>query len=174
MDCGTRGGFPKAPSLCAASPIPQVDGAERRFPAVGLVAGGSGITPLLRLARAMSAERRAAAASGRAPPCALSLVYANASPDDVPFRAELETLARDGDLRLTLVVSRSPTQPGVACPWPHATGRVDAPLLATGLPSPSQGALLVLCGPPGLVHDTCVPLLRQLGHDTRPARCVTL
>ena len=147
---------------------PQVGAVQRRFATVGLVAGGSGITPMLRLVRAVAAERRAAADSGRAPPCSLALVFANASPEDVPFRAELEVLARSGDLRLSLIVSRGGGQ------WPHAVGRVNAQLLAAGLPAPTRGALLVLCGPPGLVHDTCVPALRQLGHDVNPARCVTL
>ena len=146
----------------------QVGGEKCRFATVGLVAGGSGITPMLRLVRAVAAERRAAADSGRAPPCSLALVFANASPEDVPVRAELEALARSGDLRLSLIVSRVDPQ------WPHGVGHVDARVLAAGLPSPAKDVLLVLCGPPGLVHDTCVPALRQLGHDVQPSRCVTL
>ena len=149
-------------------------GEKRRFSTVGLVAGGSGITPMLRLARAVAAERRAAADSGRAPPCSLSLVFANASLEDVPFRAELEALARNGDLHLALVVSRKAAGPSTPSLWPLTVGHVDARVLAAGLPSPAKDVLLVLCGPPGLMHDTCVPALRQLGHDVQPSRCVTL
>ena len=152
----------------------QVGGEKCRFATVGLVAGGSGITPMLRLVRAVAAERRAAADSGRAPPCSLALVFANASIEDVPFRAELEALARSGDLKLTLVVSRKAAGPSAPTSWPLTVGRVDARVLAAGLPSPAKDVLLVLCGPSGLVHDTCVPALQQLGHDVQPSRCVTL
>ena len=152
----------------------QVGGEKCRFATVGLVAGGSGITPMLRLVRAVAAERRAAAASGRAPPCALALVYANASLEEAPFRAELIALAESGDLHLALVVSRKSAGPSPMPSWPLTVGHVDSRVLAAGLPSPAKDVLLVLCGPSGLVHDTCVPALKQLGHDVQPSRCVTL
>ena len=48
--------------------------------------------------------------------------------------------------------------------WQMGTGRVTDEMLRAHLPPPSDGSVLLLCGPPGFVKETCLPALERLGH----------
>jgi ferredoxin-NADP reductase len=130
-------------------------------PALGgpllLVAGGSGVVPLMAMLR-----HRAASAS-RVP---TRLLYSSRTLEDVIFREELERLAAAGDgLTVTHTLTRA-QPPG----WQGYGRRVDAAMLEeVGWP-PEARPLTYVCGPTRLVEAAAGDLV-ALGHA--PARVRT-
>jgi len=118
-----------------------------------LVAGGSGIVPLMAMIR----TRRLA--GSRVP---FRLVYSIRTPDDVFYARELRQRAREnGGLDVTYVYTRK-----VPDGWPAPPHRVGVPDLNTaGWPSDLRPACFV-CGPTGFV-EAVADILVALGHDPR-------
>jgi ferredoxin-NADP reductase len=122
-----------------------------------LVAGGSGVVPLMAMLR-----HRAATAS-QVP---TRLLYSSRSLDDVIFREELERLAAAGDgLTVTHALTRA-QPPG----WTGYARRIDAVMLEEVGWRPGERPLAYVCGPTRLVEAVAGQLV-ALGHD--PARVRT-
>ena len=116
-----------------------------------LVAGGSGVVPLMAMIR----ER--ARAGGGAP---FRLVYSVRGPSDVYYAAELGRRAReDGWLDVSTIYTR--TAPEGAARPPHR-------ITAADLDGP-PGARAYVCGPTGFV-ETAARLLLERGHDASAIR----
>lgn len=117
---------------------------------VQLVAGGSGIVPLLAIVRAH------AAAASTAP---VRLLYSVRSPDDLFYSEELMDAAAAGTLDLTIAYTRR-TPPG----HPTPAGRITAELVAATTIPPSAGPAIFVCGPNGFVAAAADHLIAA-GHD---------
>ncbi|KAH9947042.1 hypothetical protein B0H21DRAFT_856810 [Amylocystis lapponica] len=129
-------------------------GVPRRVRHVGLVCGGSGITPILQVLRSILRD----AADGTR----VWLLDANKSDADILFRDELRELhARHGEDRFALRHTLSVVPEG----WAQSHGRITDAMLATHLPPPSPDALIMVCGPAGMISDVLQPGLRKLGWD---------
>ena len=126
------------------------------FRPVMLVAGGSGLVPL------MSMIRVRAESATRVP---FRLVYSVRDSGSLLYREELDRLSRkDGGLHVTFAFTRT-APPGSA--W--RTGRITARLLAeAGWPSVDEPDVFV-CGPTGFV-ESAANLLVDLGHDPQRIR----
>jgi ferredoxin-NADP reductase len=118
-----------------------------------LVAGGSGIAPLMAMVRARAAAR------SRAP---FRLVYSVRSAEDGYYADELRRRVRDdAGLDVRYVYTRR-TPEG----WPEPAGRLGVATLNThGWPADFVPACFV-CGPTGFV-ETVADILVALGHDPR-------
>jgi ferredoxin-NADP reductase len=116
---------------------------------VQLVAGGSGLVPLMAMVRTH------ASAASRAP---LRLLYSVRGPDAVLYRDELRDRQRAG-LDAYFAFTRS--APEV---WPRPPARVDAVLLAEVTWPPDTGATTYVCGPTGFVEAVAQSLVDG-GHD---------
>ena len=125
-----------------------------------LVAGGSGIVPLMAMLRA-----RAAAGPGRQAATPATLLYSSRSWDDVFYRDELTHLATTADVRVVHTLTR--TQPPG---WPGFRRRIDADMLLEVAPPASDAPHIYVCGPTALV-ETAAQTLVEIGHD--PARVKT-
>jgi len=122
-----------------------------------LVAGGSGIVPLMAMMRARAQEGS---------PVPFRLVYSVRSPDQVIYGPELAQLADAGDgLDVTFVYTRT-APPGASRPAGRITGQV---LTAEGW-LPRQAPAVFVCGPTGYV-EAAASLLTGAGHD--PGRIKT-
>ncbi|HEY2674853.1 MAG TPA: ferredoxin reductase [Rugosimonospora sp.] len=121
-----------------------------------LVAGGSGIVPLMAMVRERARVRSTAP---------FSLLYSVRSPDDVFYADELSRLAGDSSgLNLSLLYTRSAPE-GTRRP----VGRIGADDLAgTGSPS-GAGSRAYVCGPTAFVEAVAV-LLQQQGYDASTIR----
>lgn len=123
--------------------------------AVQLIAGGSGIVPLLAMARA-----RVAAGAG-AP---FRLLYSVRTAADALYRDEVERLGAAG-LDVTWAYTRkAPTG------WPGRVGRLDAERIAQSTWMPAQHPLTFICGPTSFV-EAAADAMVAAGHD--PARVKT-
>jgi ferredoxin-NADP reductase len=118
-----------------------------------LVAGGSGIVPLMAMVRT-----RAAAGSRTL----LRLVYSVRTPEDTYYADELRRRVRDeAGLDLRVVYTRRAPDG-----WAEPPGRLGAAMLNThGWPPEFLPACFV-CGPTGFV-ETVADILVALGHDPR-------
>jgi len=115
-----------------------------------LVAGGSGICPL------MAMIRHRAARGSRVP---TRLLYSSRALEDVIYREELDRLAGRADgLEVSYTLTRS--RPG---DWHGYARRIDRAMLAeVGFP-PEQRPLCMVCGPTPLVEAVATTLV-ELGH----------
>jgi ferredoxin-NADP reductase len=122
-----------------------------------LVAGGSGIAPLMAIIR----HRQAA---GNEVP--VRLLFSSRSYEEVIFREELESLAAgDETLEITHTLTRS-APPG----WQGYDRRIDEEMLGEVAFSPDERPLAFVCGPTPLVEAVATTLV-GLGHE--PARVKT-
>jgi ferredoxin-NADP reductase len=118
-----------------------------------LVGGGSGVVPLMAMARQRAAD---------GDDVATRLLYSARAWDDVIYRDELERLTGDGfDVVYTLTREQPPG-------WTGYARRVDADILAEV--APADLALAFVCGPTPFVESVAETLV-QLGHD--PAKVKT-
>lgn len=116
-----------------------------------LVAGGSGLVPLMAMTRAI-------VAAGAAIPARL-LVSAR-SWDDLIYREELERLAKtQPGLEVAYTLTRS-QPPG----WNGYTRRVDKEMLSESAWKADEQPQVFICGPTGFV-ETAASTLIQLGHQ---------
>jgi ferredoxin-NADP reductase len=116
-----------------------------------LVAGGSGIAPL------MAMLRHRAAAKSKIPAL---LLYSSRTFEDIIYRDELDQMAARND-ELTLVYTLTRRQPPG---WTGGARRIDSSMLeSVGVP-PNARPKIFICGPTSLVESTAQSLL-ELGHE---------
>jgi len=116
-----------------------------------LVAGGSGIVPLMAMIRTRAATGNDAETR---------LLYSARSRDDLIYRDELERVNGNG---LTVVYTLTDSQPPE---WTSYARRVDARMLAEVAPRPAEQPRFFACGPTPFVEAVAEALV-QLGHDAR-------
>ncbi len=122
-----------------------------------LVAGGSGIAPLMAMLRARLQ------ADSDVP---VRMLLSWPSGEDVIYADELNTIARDAPgVEITHTLTRSAPDG-----WMGRTGRFDREALKAMGWAPSQRPLAYVCGPTGFVEAVASALV-ELGHD--PARVLT-
>jgi ferredoxin-NADP reductase len=116
---------------------------------VQLIAGGSGVVPLVAMARAHAASRSSAP---------FRLLYSVRSPDDRFFAEELASLESEF-FRVDVVYTRQ-APPG----WPTRPGRVTRDVIAAAtIPATDRPGVFV-CGPTGFVEAVARSLV-DLGHE---------
>jgi ferredoxin-NADP reductase len=113
-----------------------------------LVAGGSGVVPLMAMLRQRIATNTNVPAT---------LLYSSRSFDDIIYRAELDEIGGQG---VTVVHTLTRTQPEG---WRGLSRRIDRAMLeATGF-APSERPRIFICGPTPMV-EAAARDLRDLGH----------
>jgi predicted ferric reductase len=127
-------------------PYGVLTGARRTRPAVTLIGGGIGITPLRALLESLAAA-----------PGQLTLIYRTSGPDDLVFRHELDALARLRGARIHYLVGSRSGSGGGRLPAP----RLDAATIARLVPGIASHDVY-LCGPEGLM-DSVSTALDELG-----------
>lgn len=123
---------------------------ERGGPLV-LIAGGSGIAPL------MSMLRHRAAQHAKFP---TTLLYSARRYEEIIFREELDRLAA-ADPSLQIVYTLTREQPAG---WRGGNKRIDRESLMTFVFPPRERPQIYVCGPSGLVENTA-KLLVEIGHE---------
>ena len=116
---------------------------------VQLIAGGSGIVPLMAMVRA--ATDAGAAASVR-------LLYSVRTEADAIYRDELARAAADGGVGLTWRYTRAAPDG-----WQGQVGRVDDDVLRAATWEPGRQPIVYVCGPTGFVEHVADALV-GLGH----------
>jgi len=119
--------------------------------AIQLIAGGSGIVPLMAMIRSR------ASAGNRAP---FRLVYSVREPAAVFYRDELKALSsQDSADSVTYAYTRAAPED-----WPRPPGRIDAALIESAAWPSNLGPTCYVCGPTPFV-ETAARLLIASGHS---------
>lgn len=117
-----------------------------------MIAGGTGITPMLQIVRYVS--RRPTDTTK------MSLIFANRTEGDIMCRAELEQAAESNpNFKLHLQLDRAPNSQ-----WRGGVGFVTDQVVQSVLPAPAKGVLILVCGPPPMV-DIMRGILTKLGYS---------
>jgi ferredoxin-NADP reductase len=119
---------------------------------VQLVAGGSGIVPLMAIIRSR------ASACSTAP---FRLLYSVREPGAVFYRDELRALTAGGDRSVMVSYAYTRTVPK---DWLRPPGRLDAVLIADATIPADLGPTCYICGPTPFV-ETVANLLTASGND---------
>ena len=119
-----------------------------------LVAGGSGVVPLMAMIRARDAARS---------DTETRLLTSSRGWDDIIYRDKLERLGGDG---LTVVHTLTRSHPP---DWTGYARRVDAKMLAEVGQAPAERPGVYVCGPTPFVEAVAEALV-QLGHEPHRVR----
>ncbi|KAF8585585.1 ferredoxin reductase-like protein [Ramaria rubella] len=106
---------------------------------LGMIAGGTGITPMLQIIRA--------ALKNPLDRTKISLIYANVNPEDILLRKELDELATKHASRFSVfyVLNNPPAQ------WTGGVGFVSEAHIKASLPPTNHDIKVLLCGPPPMM-----------------------
>ena len=115
-----------------------------------LVAGGSGIVPL------MAMLRHRAQADASVP---VRLLYSARTPEDAIYRMELDRLVSSSQAEVVYTFTRQ-----APVGWSGHRRRIDRDMLESVSWRPSDGARAYVCGPTVLVESVAT-ILVDLGHD---------
>mmetsp|Transcript_41170 Transcript_41170/g.86351 ORF Transcript_41170/g.86351 Transcript_41170/m.86351 type:complete len:173 (+) Transcript_41170:238-756(+) len=130
---------------------PDQQRTARRF---GMIAGGTGITPMLQIMNAVLRDEPNSDVT-------VSLLYANQSEDDILVRTELEDAVEryGGRFRLHYTVDRAPEG------WKGSVGFITKEMIEEHLPKAAGdgSTQILMCGPPPMVKFACLPNLEALG-----------
>ncbi|EHK21296.1 uncharacterized protein TRIVIDRAFT_59656 [Trichoderma virens Gv29-8] len=107
---------------------------------IGMIAGGTGITPMYQLIRAICEDDTDTTE--------VSLIYANRTEEDILLRKELETFAQNcpKNFKLWYMLDNPPKK------WDYGKGYVTPDVMKKYLPGPSADTKVMLCGPPGMIN----------------------
>ena len=106
---------------------------------IGMIAGGTGITPMLQIIRASLKNPQDRTK--------LSLIYANVNEEDILLKKELDLLAHNHSHRFIVhYVLNNPPQG-----WTGGVGFVSKEQIETYMPPPSADIKVLMCGPPPMM-----------------------
>lgn len=126
---------------------------RRNVRKVGMIAGGTGITPMYQLIKAICLHE--------ADETTISLLFANQTESDILLRARLDRFANEHpkQFHCYYTLDRPPAD------WKQGTGFITVDMIKDNLPPPGDDVLILMCGPPPMIDFACKPALKQLGYD---------
>ena len=130
----------------------------RRIRRLGLIAGGSGITPMYQILNEILKEQNALL-PGQRIDIKIWLLFANQTEEDILLREQLELLAASNSDRFKLWYTID--RPGDD--WKYSKGFINEEMLKEHMPPPGDDVLICICGPPPMIKFACVPNLEKLG-----------
>lgn len=131
-------------SLDIKGPIPKLKYTANMKKQVGMIAGGTGITPMLQVVQEVlkNSEDKTRVA----------LVFANIGDKDILLKEELDRLAaKHKNFSVHYVLEKPPAG------FNGSVGFVTEGVLKKTLPPPSADTLVYVCGPPGMMNAISGP-----------------
>lgn len=120
-------------------PLPKYPWTENKHEHIALVAGGTGVTPMYQLCRAIFNNPN--------DKTKVTLVFGNITEEDILLKKEFQELENTYPQRFRAfyLLDQPPKE------WAGGKGFINKELLKTVLPGPKDGNVKVfVCGPPGL------------------------
>ncbi|TMW60902.1 hypothetical protein Poli38472_000944 [Pythium oligandrum] len=128
-------------------PAPEIRHAKK----IGMVAGGTGITPMLQVIR-----RALQDADDKTE---FYLLFANQTEDDILCREEIDAMARNhSNVHVWYTIDRDASPE-----WKFSTGFVNAEMIKKHLPAAAADVQIFMCGPPPMLKFAVLPALEELG-----------
>lgn len=119
-------------------PLMKLKYTENMKKRIGMLAGGTGITPMLQVLHEII--------NNPADTTEVHLVFANNTEEDILLKKEIDEIVRKHPrVKVTYVVATPSKQ------WKGAKGFVSASIIRDAMPAPSDDTLIMVCGPPGFM-----------------------
>lgn len=115
---------------------------------IGMIAGGTGITPMLQIIRGILKNPR--------DKTKLWLIFANQTENDILLRKELEQID-SSRLHLWYTLDKPPAG------WKYSEGFINTEMCRTHLPPAGDDTMIFVCGPPPMIKYACEPAFKELG-----------
>jgi cytochrome-b5 reductase len=126
---------------------------------IGLMAGGTGVTPMLQVLHHIFRDPKDTTTQVR-------MIYANQTEEDILVRKELEELQSKFPNRFTLwyTVDRAENEK-----WAYDVGFINQAMVEQHLMFPKnvKDAQFFMCGPPPMIKFACLPALQALGYSEK-------
>ncbi|CAD5230720.1 unnamed protein product [Bursaphelenchus xylophilus] len=124
----------------------------RKVQNVGMIAGGTGITPMLQIITDILKHED--------DPTKISLLFANQTEEDILLRDHLDRLAKENPDRFKVwyTVDRPPEN------WKYSQGFINDQMISQHLPPPGENTAILMCGPPPMINFACTPSLDKLAY----------
>jgi nitrate reductase (NAD(P)H) len=121
---------------------------------LSMVAGGTGITPMYQLIKAILRNPE--------DKTKMSLIFANKTVDDILLREELDQLAKQypNNFKLWYTVDKPPKDQE----WQYDVGFVNEVMLRNHIFPSGPDSAVFLCGPPIMIEYACFPNLEKMGY----------
>ncbi|KAJ8653983.1 hypothetical protein O0I10_010319 [Lichtheimia ornata] len=129
-------------------PIPKYNWDQGKKEHVGMIAGGTGITPMLQLLRKIFGP------SSKDNNTKVTLIFGNQTEEDIILKKELDSYAKSFPDRFKVVYAvDKPTKN-----WDGHHGYVTAELIKKHLPNPEQSnSIIFVCGPDAMLASLAGP-----------------
>ncbi|KAF9905841.1 NADH-cytochrome b5 reductase [Linnemannia zychae] len=133
---GPKGQFNYTPNMCRA---------------IGMIAGGTGLTPMLQIIRAIVKNPE--------DKTLVNFIFANVNEDDILLKAELDLLAKKHpQFKVHYVLNNAPEG------WTGGVGFVNADMIKEHMPAPASDIKVLLCGPPPMI-SAMTKITQEFGYD---------
>lgn len=136
----------------AIRPEKKADPVTKKVKYVGMIAGGTGITPMLQIIRAIMKDKDDGTVC--------QLLFANQTEKDILQRSELEEIQvqHPNRFKCWYTLDKAPEN------WDYSQGFVNQDMIRDHLPPPQSDVLILMCGPPPMIQYACIPNLDKLGY----------
>jgi len=126
---------------------------------IGMIAGGSGITPMLQVVRDVFKNENENTK--------IHLLFANQTEKDILLREEIEEIKKNNPTRFSYMYTIDRPEEG----WNYEKGFINQEMIEKYLPLPGDDSMVLICGPPPMVEYACLPNLDKAGHKTDRILC---
>ena len=128
-------------------PILKIAYKKNEFSEIGMVAGGTGITPMLQVVDEILDDPN--------DKTKVSLIFGNQTDSDILLKAEIDAraAAHPGRFKVHYMVDK-PT--GLQA-WKGGVGYVTEATLKEHMPAPAASSMVYVCGPPPMYKAVCGP-----------------
>lgn len=121
---------------------------------IGLIAGGTGITPMLQLLNKIIHSNTSNNIKN------ISLLFANQTENDIFLKSYLENYPHDRvHIWYTIDKALEPEK------WKYSIGFINSTMIREHLPPPSDDTVIFVCGPPPMIKFACEPAFAEIGYD---------
>lgn len=124
---------------------------ERVVKQINMICGGSGVTPMLQVLRAVLKKSE--------DPTKIKMIFGNQTVDDILLRGELDACNEDPRFDMHYTIDRAPE----SGEWDYSVGYITSQMIQERLFPSSPETMTLLCGPPPMVNG-CKKTLVELGH----------
>lgn len=128
-------------------PIPKWKYEANQFEEIGLISGGSGITPMWQLIQRIASDKN--------DKTKVTLLYSNKSEADILLREKFDAISKENPDQFNIVygLDKAPAN------WPGFEGYLTPELGKKYLPDPKKGQKVhvFVCGPPGQMNAVSGP-----------------
>ena len=136
-------------------PIVKLAYKPNQYKSIGMVAGGTGITPMLQVIDEILANKD--------DKTTVSLIYGNQTESDILMKKEIDAraAANPDKLKVYYTVDKLGSNPMAKIFWKGGVGYVTEETLKEKMPPPGESSMVYVCGPPAMYRRSAGQRVRR-------------